>query len=340
MQSVRRCVRSFGLLFLLFLLSFNGFAAAQTASSLRVGLVTDVGKVDDRTFNESAYKGMMRATKEFGLKSAFVETQQPTDYDKNIEQFAAEGYDMIITVGFMLGDATKKMAEKYPKVRFAIVDFAYDPPLDNVVGLVFAEEQSGFMAGALAGLISESKIIGMVAGVEIPPVIRFRKGYEAGVKHVCADCEVLGVYIDSFVDPARGKTAAMSQIDEGADVIFGGGGTTGSGAILGATQAGVWGIGVDQDEYLTTFKEGRTPGSDKLLSSAMKRVDNAVYGAVKQAVEGTFSGGTVKFDASNGGVGLAPFHETETSIPDAVKTKLQAIATDLKLGKLTVNIEN
>lgn len=340
MSRVGRWVGNFGLLFLLLGWLWNGFAAAQPTSIARVGLVTDVGKVDDRTFNEAAYTGMVRAAKEFGLKSAFIETQQPTDYDKNIEQFAAAGYDLIITVGFMLGDATKKMAKKYPKVRFAIVDFAYDPPLDNVVGLVFAEEQSGFMAGALAGLMSQSKTIGMVAGIEIPPVIRFRKGYEAGVKHVCADCEVLGVYIDSFIDPARGKTAAMSQIDEGADVIFGGGGTTGSGAILGAAQAGAWAIGVDQDEYLTTFKEGRTPGADKLLSSAMKRVDNAVYGVLKQAVEGKFSGGAVKFEARNGGVGLAPFHKSEVSVPDAVKTQLEAIAADLKSGKLTVNLEN
>lgn len=237
-QKFGRGAVSLGLLFLLLPLFWHGLAAAQTAAISRVGLVTDVGKVDDRTFNESAYKGMMRAVKEFGIKSAFIETQQPTDYDKNIEQFAAAGYDMIITVGFMLGDATKKMAQKYPQVRFTIVDFSYDPALDNVVGLLFAEEQSGFMAGALAGLMSESKIVGMVAGVEIPPVIRFRKGYEAGVKHVCADCEVLGVYIDSFIDPARGKTAAMSQIDEGADVIFGGGGTTGSGAILGGYAGG------------------------------------------------------------------------------------------------------
>lgn len=336
MQSVGRGVVTLGLLCLL----WCGMAAAQTASISRVGLVTDVGKVDDHTFNESAYRGMVRAVQEFGLKSAFIETQQPTDYDKNIEQFAVANYDMIITVGFMLGDATKKMAQKYPNVRFAIVDFAYNPPLDNVIGLIFAEEQSGFMAGALAGLMTRSKILGMVAGVEIPPVIRFRKGYEAGIKHVCANCDVLGVYIDSFIDPARGKTAAMSQIDEGADVIFGGGGTTGSGAILGATQAGVWAIGVDQDEYLTTFKQGRTPGSDKLLSSAMKRVDNAVYGAVKRAVQGTFSGGTVKFDASSGGIGLAPFHETGASVPDEVKTKLQEIAADLQSGKLIVNLEN
>ena len=126
---------------------------------------------------------------------------------------------------------------------------------------------------------------------------------------------LLGVYIDSFTDPARGKTAALSQIDEGADVIFGGGGTTGSGAILGAAQAGVWVLGVDQDEYLTTFKQGEAKGANKLLSSAMKRVDNAVYGAIKMAVEGTFKGGTQVFDASNDGIGLAPFHATEKRCP-------------------------
>ena len=319
-------------------LILGGLHGAAMARITQVGLVTDIGKVDDRTFNEFAYKGMMRAVKEFGLKRAFIETQQPTDYEKNIEQFASAGYDMIITVGFMLGDATKKMAQKYPKVHFAIVDFAYDPPVANVVGLVFAEDQSGFLAGALAGLMTKSKTVGMVAGVEIPPVVRFRKGYEAGVKYVCATCQLLGVYLDSFTDPARGKTAALSQIDEGADVIFGGGGTTGSGAIVGAAQAGAWVLGVDQDEFMTTFKQGEAKGANKLLSSAMKRVDNAVYGAIKMAVEGTFKGSTQVFDASNDGIGLAPFHATESAIPDAAKAKLQDIAAGLKAGTIKTGV--
>jgi basic membrane protein A len=326
----------FGCLSLLLMANTPVLYAGQIT---KIGLVTDVGKVDDRTFNESAYKGLMRAVRELGLQSAFIETQQPADYEKNIEQFVAEGYQLIITVGFMLGDATKKMAQKYPHVSFAIVDFAYSPSVENILGLVFAEDQAGFLVGALAGLMTKKKTVGMVAGVEIPPVIRFRKGYEAGVKHVCPPCTVLGVYIDSFTDPARGKTAALSQIDEGADVIFGGGGITGSGAILGAAQAGVWVIGVDQDEYETTFKQGGAKGANKVLSSAMKRVDNAVYGAVKRAVEGTFKGGTALFDATNDGVGLAPFHAADPAISDAVKTRLQEIAASLKAGNLKTGVQ-
>src|SRR5438477_614785 len=155
------------------ILILGGLCGPAMARVTQVGLVTDIGKVDDRTFNEFAYTGMMRAVKEFGLKSAFIETQQPTDYEKNIEQFASAGYDVIITVGFMLGDATRKMAQKYPQVHFAIVDFAYNQPVPNIIGLVFAEDQAGFLAGALAGMMTKAKIVGMVAGADIPPVVRF-----------------------------------------------------------------------------------------------------------------------------------------------------------------------
>ncbi len=318
------------------IIAFCGLCAAGPN---RVGLVTDVGKIDDQTFNEAAYKGMARAAKELSLRTSFIETLQPTDYEKNIQRFVSEKYEIIITVGFMLGDATKKMALKYPKVRFAIVDFAFDPPVENLVGLVFAEDQAGFLAGSLAGLMTKSKIVGVVAGMEIPPVVRFRKGFEAGVNRICPDCEILSVHIDSFTDPARGKAAALSQIDEGADVIFGGGGTTGSGAILGAARAGAWVIGVDQDEYMTTFKQGKAPGANRILSSAMKRVDNAVYESVKRAVQGGFKGGTAMFDAANGGIGLAPFHEAKASVPEAVKTKLEKIAEGLKSGKIKTDIK-
>ena len=310
------------------------FITPAFSKTIKVGLVTDVGKIDDKTFNEFAYTGMKRAAKDFDISTSFIETQQPTDYDKNIEQFISEGYDVVITVGFMLGDATKKMAEKYPGKKFIIVDFAYNPAVKNIIGLVFAENESGFMAGALAALMTKSNTIGIVAGMEIPPVIKFRKGYEAGAKYVNPKCEVLGVYIDSFTDPARGKTAALSQMEEGADVIFGAGGLTGTGGIQGAAVEGAWVIGVDQDEYFTSFKGGNVKGSDKLISSAMKRVDNAVYQALQMVVEGSFKGGLKVFDITNAGIGLAPFHEAESKIPASVKARLKEIANDLKSGKI------
>ena len=313
--------------------------AAPVEEEFQVGLVTDVGKVNDGTFNEYAYTGMMQAADEFGLENAYIETQQPTDYEKNVEQFVDEGFDMIVTVGFMIGETTQKEAEANPGINFTIVDFAYDPAIPNVMGLVFREDQAGFMAGALAGLMSESKTVGIVAGMEIPPVVKFRNGYENGVAYTCPDCTVIGVYIDSFTDPARGKAAAESQIAEGADVIFGAGGPTGSGGILGAAQQGVWVIGVDQDEYFTTFKGGEEAGADKLLSSAMKRVDVAVYTAVKAAYEGTFEGHTAVFDAAVNGVGLAPFHDTEDAVPDDVKAKLDEVFGMLAAGSLDTGVD-
>lgn len=305
---------------------------------MKVGLVTDVGKVNDGTFNEFAYKGMMQAVTEFGLDSAFIETLAPTDYEKNIEQFATEKYDVIITVGYMIGDATVAMAKKYPSIKFAGVDQAYGEELPNTAGLNFAEDQSGFLAGCLAGLMTKSNVVGIVAGMEIPPVVKFRKGYENGVKFVNADAKVLGVYIDSFVAPDRGKEAALSQIAERADVIFGAGGPTGSGGIAAAAEQGVWVIGVDQDEYLTTFSGGTRTGANKLLSSAVKRVDVAVYLAIKAAVGGTWKGGNLVYDAAVDGVGLAPFHDTESAIPQAVKDRLTQIGKDLKEGKVQTGV--
>jgi len=307
--------------------------------AFKAGLVTDVGKVNDGTFNQYAYVGMMRAVDEFGLDGAFIETQQPTDYEKNVQQFVDEGFDQIVTVGFMMGETTQKIAEANPDINFCIVDFAYDPVIPNVQGLVFREDQSGFMAGALAGLMSESKTVGIVAGMEIPPVKKFRNGYENGVKYVCPECNTIGVYIDSFTDPARGKAAAESQMAEGADVIFGAGGPTGSGGILGAAQQGVWVIGVDQDEYLTTFKGGAEPGADKLLSSAMKRVDVAVYNCFKDGAEGTYEGKTAVFEAANEGVALAPFHDAEAAVSDEVKARLDEILAMLADGSLDTGVD-
>jgi basic membrane protein A len=302
----------------------------------KVGLVTDVGKVDDKTFNQFAYEGMMRAAKEYKLEANYIETQQPTDYEKNIQTFAEEGYQMIVTVGFMLTDATLKMAGQYPDVKFAGVDQFYGEPLPNTMGLLFSEDQSAFVVGALAALISKSGVIGCVAGMEIPPVIKFRKGYENGAKYINPKIKVLGVYIDSFTAPDRGKAAAEAQIAEGADVIFGCGGPTGSGGIVAAMEKKVYGIGVDQDEYFTTMGGGPAP---YLLTSAMKRVDNAVYSSIKAFADGSFEGGHYLGTAKNGGIGYAPFHDAEGKVSKSVKAKLDQIMKKLADGSLGTGVK-
>jgi basic membrane protein A len=246
---------------------------------------------------------------------------------------------MIIGVGFLMGDAIKAEAQKYPNIKFAIVDFAYDPALPNVEGLVFAEDQAGYLAGALAASMTKSGNIAVVGGQEIPPVQKYVMGYTNGAKAINPDVQVQSVYIDSFTDRARGGEAARNFISQGADVIFGAGGQTGSGGIQAAAQQGVWVIGVDQDEYVTTFQNGKAPGADKILSSAMKRVDNAVFQSIKSAQDGSFKGGTQLNNAANQGVGLAPYHDAENAVPADVKTKLDQILKGLSDGSVTTGVQ-
>jgi ABC-type uncharacterized transport system permease subunit len=186
--------------------------------------------------------------------------------------------------------------------------------------------------------MTESNVLGVVAGDQIPPVIKFRKGFANGAKYVNPRVEVLGEYIESFTDPEKGRVVAQSFIDQGADVVFGAGGQTGSGGIRGAARQGVWVLGVDQDEWVTTFENGQVPGSDKLLSSAIKRVDNAVYAAIRQAVEGKFAGETSLFDAGNSGIGLSPYHTAGDAIPEEVKGRIDEIAAGLRSGTITTGV--
>jgi basic membrane lipoprotein Med (substrate-binding protein (PBP1-ABC) superfamily) len=288
---------------------------AQDAGIESVCLVTDLGRVNDGTFNQFAYEGMVRAAEEFELDSSYIETQSETDYNVNIEQCVTEGYDAIVTVGFLIADATLKAAQANPDTYFIGVDqFVFEGP-ENYVGIQFREDQSAFLVGALAALVTESNIIGGVFGVDIPPVVRFRLGYEQGIRYIDLledgeeDITILGVYIDSFVAPDRGASAASQFVGEGADVIFGGGGPTGSGAILEAAQQGVYVIGVDQDEYFTTFGAGETPGADKIISSGIKRVDVGVYDMLAVLAEGDLEafpgGGNYILDVANGGMTFA-----------------------------------
>jgi basic membrane protein A len=329
-------------------LALSACGGATGGGKIKVGLVTDVGGVNDKSFNQSAWAGAQKGTKEFGYDVKYIESKQPTDYEKNIDQFATEGYQYIITVGFLMGDATAAKAVQYPKIKFAIIDNQYYPTkgakpcddtkkdcyvdggLTNVTSLMFQEDQVGYLAGVLAAGMSKSGVVCSVAGMEIPPVQRFVIGYQNGAKWMKPDIKTpLNVYIPSFTDPAKGKETGQSMIGQGCDVVFGVGGNTGNGGLLAAKEKGLMAIGVDVDQY-NTYPEVK----DALISSAAKNVDAAVYNYLKTVKDGSVKAGAMTANLSNGGVGLAPYHDWDSKIPQAVKDKVKEAADGLKSGKL------
>jgi len=321
------------------MLSIVPAVTAQDSLIESVCLVTDLGSVTDGTFNQFAHEGAVMAEEEFGLDYRFIETQATTDYDTNIQTCLDEGFDAIVTVGFLIAESTTAAAQANPDTYFIGVDQGSTGE-PNYAGLLFREDQAGFLAGALAAQMSESGTVAGVYGIEIPPVIKFRNGFEQGAKYINPEITTLGVYLPSFTDPAAGGAAANSAIGEGADVVFGAGGPTGSGGIKEAAQGGTLVIGVDQDEYLTTFSNGEAPGAENLISSAVKRVDQAVYLALKALVEGGEDfpgGGNLILSASNDGVGFAEAHDAE--IPEEVTAKMEEILAGLKDGLIVTGVD-
>jgi basic membrane protein A len=300
-----------------------------------VGLVTDVGKIDDKSFNQSTWEGVKQAETELGAIVQYIETVDAKDYDKNIATFADEKYDVIVTVGFALGEATIAAAKKYPAIKFVGVDQFQAEVTPGVAGLNFPEDQSGFLVGALAALMSKSGKIGAVLGTDaVPPVWRFGEGYRAGALYINPSIEINVVYHNdvgfdkTFVDPEWGKTTAISMIDKGVDIIFGAGGKTGNGALLGAAEKGVYAIGVDTDQYFTV------PEAQKvLLSSAMKLLTPGTFNLIKMAKDGTFPDGNFF-----GQAGYAPFHDVDSQVPAEVKAKMEEIDKALKDGSLQTNV--
>ena len=312
--------------------------------TLKAGMVSDIGGIDDASFNENTWKGLEDAEAELGVCSQFIESQAQADYEKNITEFAEQGYDLIITVGFLLGDATAKMAAEYPDVNFGIVDFAYSPGIPNVQGIVFATDEAAFLSGYLGAYWAHTQDpddpqCGYVAGMQIPTVEIFVAGHDAGIKYYNeqhgADVQWKGVYVGDFEAPDEGKIQGLSLIDEGVDVIYGIGGKTGNGGITAAKERGKWAVGVDVDQYFTLPNE-----KDILITSTMKRLDNAVFGTVEALLEGEFAGGAVYVGTlSNTGVGLAPFHDFEDDIPEDIKAELNEIAIGIIDGSIDTGWE-
>jgi basic membrane protein A len=318
-----------------------------------VGMVTDVGKIDDKSFNQSAWEGVQQSkTDKVANWVQYIETTDPKDYAKNISTFADAGYDVIVTVGFGMGDATAAAAIAYPNIYFIGVDqfqaWQYDTDttndIANLSGLNFPEDQAGFLVGALAAMMSTTHQIGSVCGTDaVPPVWRFGEGYRAGAAYADAQkgtsTEVFVVYHSdvgfdkTFTDPEWGAATADSMIDNGADVIFGAGGKTGNGAVEEAAQRGVYGIGVDTDQYYTLPE-----AAPRLLSSAMKLITPGVAGLIASAKDA--QGGGAAFPSGNfmGLAGYAPYHDLDSSVPADVKAAMEAINAGLLDGTILTGV--
>lgn len=325
----------FCLLALIVLLSSCGGIQAETPSPsrLKIGVVIDLGGEKDRSFNEYTLKGAQKAAAEAGLELTHTGSKLDSDYGQNIEDQVSDGADMIITVGFRSADATARAAQKYPDIKFAIMDSAFFPGsgcpntvadcytaeggLANVTSLMFAEDEVAYLAGVLAACMSQTGTIASVAGMEIPPVVRFVTGYQNGARSVKPDIVALNQYIPDFNDPDTGKVVAQGFIQQGADVLFGAGGNTGNGALIAAAEAGLMAIGVDVDQYYT-YPEAKAA----LLTSASKNVDIAAGVAVKEFAEGKLTAGIRTATLANGGVGLAPYHDWDEKIPAVCKEQV------------------
>lgn len=314
--------------------------SSVTAAPLKVGLVTDVGRINDRSFNQSAWEGVQLAKTQLGLKDRevkYIETQDAKDYADNIAQFIDAEYNVIVTVGFALGDATVKAAKDYPDTLFIGVDQFQGETLPNLAGLIFHEDQSGYLAGVLAANMSKTGTIAAVLGTDlVPPVVAFNEGYISGAKSVKPNIKVISTYhpgeiSQAFVDPEWGAATAKQAIDQGADVIFGAGGLTGNGALQEiASHKGILCIGVDTDQWNTV-----PAARPCLISSAMKLITPAVADLIGRAQAGNFQGGNVF-----GAAGLAPFHDFDSMVPQRVKDQLVKTKAGLDSGSIRTGYGN
>lgn len=307
-------------------------ANCEAAENLCVGLVTDVGKVDDKSFNQSAYEGVKQAGTDSGAQYDFIETTDSKDYATNIGTFVDQKFDVIVTVGFALGEATTKAATDNPKISFIGVDQFQGKALPNLTGLIFNEDKAGFLAGALAGLITKSNKVGAVLGTNlVPPVVAFKEGFEAGAKYTNPKVSVKSTYhpggLDvAFNDPKFGADTAKQALDQGIDVIFGAGGNTGNGALAEvAKKAGAaYCIGVDTDQWETVPE-----AHPCLVTSAMKLITPGVAQIVADIKAGTAKGGNFF-----GNVGLASYHDFDSTLAADVKQKITDLTPKVISGEV------
>jgi basic membrane protein A len=335
-------------------------AVPPTVVPIKIGEVTDLGGVNDKSFNASAWKGVSDAITQLGVNGVFLQSTQQSDYAKNIQQMLTSKEDLIITVGFLLGVDTATAAKANPTQKFAIVDYTYpdcypgavegtscgsSTDLTNVRGLAFQTDQAAFMAGYLAAGMTKTGKVASFGGLQIPTVTIFMKGFEAGVKYynqkhstsVVAlgwdDKAQTGVFVGNFSSTDDGKNTATSLAQEGADIILPVAGAVGLGSAAYCQTSGkCLIIGVDTDWFVSSNEYASVE-----LSSVQKKIDVAVLKTIQDVVNGKFTGGTTTYTLADGGVDLAPFHDFDSKVSQTLKDELTKVRADIISGAVTVD---
>jgi len=346
------------------LAAFMGLGMAQ----VRVGISFDAGGKNDRSFNQSAWEGAQRAAKDLGVEIYDFEPSDPSQVIQGIRNFAEEGFDLIIAVGFAQQGAVETVAKEFPDLNFALIDSVVDLP--NVASLVFREHEGSFLVGYIAGKLTQTGTVGFVGGMDIPLIHKFEQGYKAGVEYACAEdginCNVIINYVGNtptaWNDPAKAKEIAQAQVSQGADIIYAAAGGSGLGVLdyikqtkctsgkkfirdpfrnipgnpCKEDQRPIFLIGVDANQNYLGDTDNNPKTLNFVLTSMMKRVDVATYDTIKSVVEGTFSGGIHEFGLENNGVGYAIDEYNEALIPQAVITRLEIIKRKIINGEIKV----
>ena len=312
----------------------------DTKSDLSVGVVFDVGGRGDKSFNDGAYAGADSASRILHPLIRFIEPGEGADREAAMRLLAAEKMDLIIGVGFIFTDDINTLAKEYPDISFAGVDYAVSTdangnviqPPSNVAALKFREEEGSFLVGALAGLVSKTKKVGFIGGMDIPLIHKFEGGYRAGVKTVCPTCDVFSGYAGvtpvAFQNPGKGKELALSQYDRGADIIYHASGTTGQGLFEAARARNKLAIGVDADQ------SAEAPGL--VLTSMLKGINTATFDVIARKKAGTFKGGIYSYGLKENGVGYVYDEKNKALIPDSVRARVEALRQEIIAGRIKV----
>ena len=317
--------------------STTGTGGGSTTKKIRVGLVTDVGGLNDRGFNHLAYLGLQKAQTDLGVHGDVTESHAASDYVPNLTNYASKKYDLVIAVGFLMASAVGQVSEQYPNVKFAIIDAtpadAQGNSVDrsNVVSLLFKEQEAGALVGVLTGMLEkqgktpkQAHKVGAVGGQKIPPVDHYIAGFQWAMKMEDPSSTVFVDYSDDFTDPTKCSDKTNSQISRGADVVFQVAGGCGLGVLTTAQDKGIWSIGVDTDQAAV---------SQSVIASAVKRVDTAAYDAIKSVNDGSFKAGVSTFSLSNDGVG---FVKGNIPIPADIQAEIDKVTGEIKSGSVTV----